>query len=154
MIVNFSDTLKSDFVFVKTAKKICWFYFHFLQTSGFFSHHNFKSLGILTYLFRHILCPGGATRELEEETLQLWSLCARVSVFMDMFNMHSTFKKYLLFRKQTRDSAGSPMVKDLPCSARDLGSILGWGTKISHTAEQLSLHATTTEPACSGGHAP
>ena len=77
-----------------------------------------------------------------------------MSVFMGMFNMYSTFLKYLLFRKHARDSAGSPVVKDLPCNARDLGLTLGWGTKISHTVKQLSPHTTTTEPACSRGHAP
>ena len=30
----------------------------------------------------------------------------------------------------------------------DLGLIPGWGTKIPHVAEQLSPHATTTNPMC------
>ena len=31
-----------------------------------------------------------------------------------------------------------PVVKSLPCSTRDVGSIPGWGTKIAHAAGQLS----------------
>ena len=38
------------------------------------------------------------------------------------------------------------MVKNLPCNARDTGSIPGWGMKIPHSVEQLSPAATTTEP--------
>ena len=32
------------------------------------------------------------------------------------------------------DLPGSPVVKNLPRNAGDLGSIPGWGTKILHTA--------------------
>ena len=38
------------------------------------------------------------------------------------------------------------MVKNSPCSAGDPGSIPGQGTKIPHTAEQLSQCTTTREP--------
>ena len=38
------------------------------------------------------------------------------------------------------------MVKNPFCNARDVGSIPGWGTKIPHTARQLSLWATAREP--------
>ena len=38
------------------------------------------------------------------------------------------------------------MVKNLSCNARDMGSIPGLGTKIAHAVEQLSPHATATEP--------
>ena len=41
---------------------------------------------------------------------------------------------------------GSVVVKNLPCDAKDMGSIPGQGTKIPHATEQLSLCATTTEP--------
>ena len=41
------------------------------------------------------------------------------------------------------DFPGGPVVKNLLCSAGDAGSIPGWGTKIPHAMEQLSLHATT-----------
>ena len=44
------------------------------------------------------------------------------------------------------DSPGGPLVKNLPCNARDAGSIPGQGTKISHAMEQLNLRATTREP--------
>ena len=37
------------------------------------------------------------------------------------------------------------MVKNLPCSAGDMGSIPDWWTKIPHAVEQLSLWATTRE---------
>ena len=40
------------------------------------------------------------------------------------------------------DFPGSPGVKNPPCSARDAGSILGQGTKISHAEEKLSPHCT------------
>ena len=40
--------------------------------------------------------------------------------------------------------SGGSVVKNSPCNARDMGLILGWGTKIPHAAEQLS--AVTTEP--------
>ena len=39
------------------------------------------------------------------------------------------------------------MVKNPPCNAGDVGSIPGWGTKIPHVAEELSLHATMKGPA-------
>ena len=44
-----------------------------------------------------------------------------------------------------RDFPGGPVVKNPPCNAGDAGLIPGQGTKISHAAGQLSLHATTTE---------
>ena len=37
------------------------------------------------------------------------------------------------------------MVKDPPANSGDAGSIPGWGTKIPHTAEQLTPCAATTE---------
>ena len=37
------------------------------------------------------------------------------------------------------------MVKNLSCNAEDADSIPGWGTKIPHAVEQLSLHVTTRE---------
>ena len=39
------------------------------------------------------------------------------------------------------------MFENLPCNAGDGGSIPGWGTRIPYSAEQLSLYATTAEPA-------
>ena len=44
-----------------------------------------------------------------------------------------------------RDFPGGPVIKNPPCNAGDMGSILGRGTKIPHAAEQLSLSATTRE---------
>ena len=45
------------------------------------------------------------------------------------------------------------MIKNLPCKARDVDSVPGWGTKIPHT-EQLSLLTITVEPAHSGVQGP
>ena len=44
-----------------------------------------------------------------------------------------------------RDFPGGPVVKNLPCSAGNVGSIPGQGTKIPHATGQLSPRATTTE---------
>ena len=66
------------------------------------------------------------------------------------------------------DFPGSPVAKNLPFNAGDVGSIPGRGTKIPHAVGQLgqcrnyhahvpqleSPRATTTEPVCSGAHAP
>ena len=49
---------------------------------------------------------------------------------------------------------GGPVVKNPLCNAEDSGSILGEGTKFSHSIEKLSLHAVTTEPMHSGGCTP
>ena len=40
------------------------------------------------------------------------------------------------------------MARNLPSNAGDVGSIPGEGTKIPYAVGQLSLRATTTEPAC------
>ena len=45
------------------------------------------------------------------------------------------------------DFPGGPVVKNPPYAAGDTVSIPGQGTKIPHAAGQLSLRATTTEPA-------
>ena len=44
------------------------------------------------------------------------------------------------------DFPGGLVVKNLPCNARDMGSIPGLGTKIAHAVEQLNPRATTPEP--------
>ena len=44
------------------------------------------------------------------------------------------------------DFPGGPVVKNLPCNAGYAGPIPGWGTKIPHTTEQLSLSTATTKP--------
>ena len=49
--------------------------------------------------------------------------------------------------KMERDFPGGPVVKNLPCNARDTGLIPGQRTPKSHMPEeQLSLQARTTEP--------
>ena len=52
------------------------------------------------------------------------------------------------------DFSGGPVVKNLSCNAGDAGSIPGQETKIPHAAGQLNSCAATTEPTCSGAHAP
>ena len=42
---------------------------------------------------------------------------------------------------------GGPVIKNLPCKARDVGSIPGQGTKIPHVSVKLSPRATTIEHA-------
>ena len=44
-------------------------------------------------------------------------------------------------RNDWEDFPGSPVDKNLPSNARDLGSIPGRGTRIPHASEQLSPHA-------------
>ena len=44
---------------------------------------------------------------------------------------------------RTKGFPGGPVVKNLPSSAGDVGSIPGQGTKIPHTVGQLSLCAAT-----------
>ena len=46
------------------------------------------------------------------------------------------------------------MAEDLPSNAGDLGSIPGWGTKISLASRQLRLRALATEPVNSRAHVP
>ena len=54
----------------------------------------------------------------------------------------------------TSDFPGVPVVKNLPYNAGDVGSIPGWGTKIPHAVEQLSLRATATEGHMTHLHVP
>ena len=54
-------------------------------------------------------------------------------------------KKHLDQKGRSRDFPGSPVVKDLPSNAGDLGSIPGLGTRIPHTTGQPSSRATTRE---------
>ena len=51
----------------------------------------------------------------------------------------STSKNYI------RDFLGGPVVKNLPSSVGDVGSIPGQGTQIAHATGKLSQCATTTE---------
>ena len=44
-----------------------------------------------------------------------------------------------------RDFPGGPVVKNLPCNAEVVGSLLGQGTKIPHAEGQLSPCTTTRE---------
>ena len=56
-------------------------------------------------------------------------------------------EKLMNFEKYPGDLPHGPVVKNLPCKAGDVGLIPGRGTKPPHAREQLSPHATTTEPA-------
>ena len=51
-------------------------------------------------------------------------------------------------KNSMRDFPGGPVVKNLPSSAGDKGSIPGQGTNIPHAAGQLSPCTTTTELMC------
>ena len=51
-------------------------------------------------------------------------------------------------KNASQDFPAGPVVKNPPSNAGYVGSIPGWGTKIPHAEGQLSLHATTREPAC------
>ena len=42
------------------------------------------------------------------------------------------------------------MIKNLSSSAEDVGSILGWGTKILHVMGQLRPRTAAVEPVSSG----
>jgi len=53
-----------------------------------------------------------------------------------------------------RDFHGGPVVRNPPSNTGDTGWIPGQGTKVRHTMQQLSLHATTTEPMHCGAHRP
>ena len=59
---------------------------------------------------------------------------------MKQTNKQNSLKGY-------RDIPGGPVVKILPCNAKDTGSVPGWGTKIPHVSEQLRPHAITRESA-------
>ena len=50
------------------------------------------------------------------------------------------------------DFSSHPVVKNLPCNVRDMSSIPGRGTDTPHSVEQLSLHATATEPSLWSPH--
>ena len=45
-----------------------------------------------------------------------------------------------------RDLPGTPAVKNLPCNAEDVSSILGRGTKIPHAVGQLSPSTQLEKP--------
>ena len=49
-------------------------------------------------------------------------------------------------KEHSGDFPGGPVVKNPPSNEGDVGSIPGWGTKIPHTAEQLSLCALEPVP--------
>ena len=46
-------------------------------------------------------------------------------------------------QKSNLGTSGGPVVKNLPYNASNMGSTPGWGTKLSHTTEQLNLRAVT-----------
>ena len=50
-----------------------------------------------------------------------------------------------LTEKEGRGFPGGPVVKNVPCNARDT-SLIAEVRKILHATEQLSLCTTTTEP--------
>lgn len=48
-------------------------------------------------------------------------------------------------KHKNQNFPGGPFVESSPSKARDVVSILGWGTKIPHAIGQLSLHTATGE---------
>ena len=48
--------------------------------------------------------------------------------------------------KNQGDFTGSPVIKNLPSNAGDVGSIPGYGIKILHAVGQLRPCAATTQP--------
>ena len=49
------------------------------------------------------------------------------------------------------DFPGSPVVKNLPCNAGNVGLIPGQDSKIPYAMNQLSLRTTTSEFECHNG---
>ena len=60
------------------------------------------------------------------------------------FSCDQQFSEYILLQ----DFPGGPVVKNPPCKAGDMCSILSWGTKIPHVSEQLSPQAAIRESSC------
>ena len=56
-------------------------------------------------------------------------------------NCGQTWMVVLWLRQSWRGFLGGPVVKNLPCSAENMGLIPGLETKIPHAAKQLSPHA-------------
>ena len=51
----------------------------------------------------------------------------------------------LSLRHCLRDFTSGPVVENMPCNARDGGSVLGWEIKVSEAAELLSPMCTSKE---------
>lgn len=51
-------------------------------------------------------------------------------------------------KKETIFFLGVPVVKNAPCNAENVGSVLGQGTKSPQAVQKLSPRATTSEPTC------
>ena len=50
-------------------------------------------------------------------------------------------------KREAKDFAAGPVVKNPPLNAGDAGLIPGQGTKIPHATKQINVPTTTTEPA-------
>ena len=57
----------------------------------------------------------------------------------------ATQQQQLYLTSKYKDFLGAKLLKNLPCNAGDMGLIPGWGAKIPHAMEQISLRVTTTE---------
>ena len=64
----------------------------------------------------------------------------------EFYGLYSPWGHKELDTTELLSLSGSPVVKKLPSNAGDTGVILGGGTKIPHSVEQLSPHAATREP--------
>ena len=67
---------------------------------------------------------------------------ANISIKSKCVHSEISFDASLLKVTVFQDFPGSPVVKNIPCNAGDLGSIPGWGMKIPHTmgATKTSCH--------------
>ena len=74
--------------------------------------------------------------ELQKANISIKSKCVHSEI-----SLNASLLKVTVFL----DFPGSPVVKNIPCDAGDLGSIPGWGTQILHTMGQLRPHAITKE---------
>ena len=81
--------------------------------------------------------------------------CLSHSKFRQCINLFiSLYLGLSILQSAIRDIPGGWAVKNLPCSADDIGSIPGWVTKVSHAVEQPSPWATATGPTHSGTQGP
>ena len=59
--------------------------------------------------------------------------------------MRSAVGQYTISILTSEDFRGGPVVENQPSIAGDMGSIPGWGAKISHASRQLNLSTATRE---------
>ena len=84
-----------------------------------------------------------------EPFLPVPSLINELNKISDMCSFYICIRITILSLKKEKnhpwDFPGDPVVKNLPCNARDAGSIPNWETKISHAVGQRSPCVTNSE---------